>query len=263
MRTALNANGFSSVGAARFFINGLDTTTQGVDVVGTYRFGLGGFGNWSLSAAYNYTKNKIDKRLNNLGPLATNPEHRRCSAGSRASASKRASRKDKVVLSADGSIGGFGVTGAHDALRLGDRARPRPRRSAYPTSLTAIGPDDVFLKPKWITDFAVRYTFKTHATLCVRRGQRVRRLSRPACRSARGRRRSAGSIRPTRSTSRTAASRRSGSTGGSSTAGSPRSSERAHRGLRKQTRGDATAGGEGGKAVLVRRRGGMAEGEGA
>lgn len=44
-RAALNANGFSSVGAARFFINGLDTTTQGVDVVATYRLGLGTFGN--------------------------------------------------------------------------------------------------------------------------------------------------------------------------------------------------------------------------
>ena len=42
------------VQAARFFINGLDTTTQGVDVVGTYRLRLADLGSWSLSAAYNY-----------------------------------------------------------------------------------------------------------------------------------------------------------------------------------------------------------------
>ena len=39
VKAILDANGFQSVGAARFFINGLDTTTQGVDVVAAYRLG--------------------------------------------------------------------------------------------------------------------------------------------------------------------------------------------------------------------------------
>ena len=34
----LNSNGFQSVGAARFFINGIDTTTRGLDIIGTYRW---------------------------------------------------------------------------------------------------------------------------------------------------------------------------------------------------------------------------------
>ena len=38
VKALLDANGFQSVGAARFFINGLDTTTQGVDAVASYRF---------------------------------------------------------------------------------------------------------------------------------------------------------------------------------------------------------------------------------
>ncbi len=33
VKAILDANGFHSVGAARFFINGLDTTTRGVDLV--------------------------------------------------------------------------------------------------------------------------------------------------------------------------------------------------------------------------------------
>ena len=37
----LVANGFPSIGAARFFINGLDTTTRGVDLVAAYRFDAG------------------------------------------------------------------------------------------------------------------------------------------------------------------------------------------------------------------------------
>ena len=37
VKAILDANGFQSVGAARFFINGLDTTTRGIDVVAVYR----------------------------------------------------------------------------------------------------------------------------------------------------------------------------------------------------------------------------------
>ncbi|HWH18096.1 MAG TPA: TonB-dependent receptor, partial [Allosphingosinicella sp.] len=61
VKAVLDANGFQSVGAARFFINGLDTTTRGVDIVAAYRMRLQDFGNWSLTAAYNYNKTKIDR----------------------------------------------------------------------------------------------------------------------------------------------------------------------------------------------------------
>ena len=35
------------------------------------------------------------------------------------------------------------------------------------TSLTLNGPDDVFMQPKWISDFEIRYTFKSHATFAI------------------------------------------------------------------------------------------------
>lgn len=164
-RTALNAAGFNSVGAARFFINGLDTTTQGVDVVGVYRFSTEGFGNWSLSAAYNYTQNKIDERLNNLGPLATNPnivlfgrvEGLRFEKGQ---------PKDKIVLSTDGTIGDFGLTAR--TTRFGRVLAPTATTLTGTTlGFNDLGPDDVRLKPKWITDLEIRYTFKEHATIAI------------------------------------------------------------------------------------------------
>ena len=163
-RTALNAAGFNSVGAARFFINGLDTTTQGVDVVGTYRFGIAGLGNWSLSAAYNYTQNKIDKRLNNLGPLASpnlilfgRVEGIRFEKGQ---------PRDKLVLSGDGSLGAFGITAR--TTRYGRVVAPTATALTGVTlGLNDYGPDDVFLKPKWISDLEVRYTFKEHATFAL------------------------------------------------------------------------------------------------
>jgi iron complex outermembrane recepter protein len=155
VKAILDANGFASVGAARFFINGLDTTTHGVDVVGTYRFGDARIGHWSLSAAYNYNKTKIDKRLNALGPLAQIPglvlfgriEGIRFTNGQ---------PRDKVVLTADGDFGMFGLTAR--TTRYGKVVSPGAVAPiADPTSLTAFGPDDIFLSAKWITDLEVRF----------------------------------------------------------------------------------------------------------
>jgi len=155
VKALLDANGFQSVGAARFFVNGLDTTTRGLDAVATYRMRTGGMGNWTLTAAYNYNKTKIDKRLNNLGPLATIPgivlfgrvEGIRFTDGQ---------PRDKIVLSADGELGNFGLTVR--TTRYGKVIAPGATAPlADPLSLTLLGPDDIRLGAKWITDLELRY----------------------------------------------------------------------------------------------------------
>ena len=165
VQAVLVAGGFNSVGAARFFINGLDTTTRGVDVVAVYRFGLGTLGNWSLSAAYNYNENKIDRRLNALGPLAQIPglvlfgrvEGIRFTDGQ---------PEDKLVLSADGTLGAFGISAR--TTRYGEVISPGAAVPiSAPTSLTALGPDDLRLAPKWITDLEARVTLGEHATFAI------------------------------------------------------------------------------------------------
>jgi iron complex outermembrane receptor protein len=151
----LASSGFPQVGAARFFINGLDTTTRGLDVVGSYRWRGGGMGNWTLTAAYNYNKTKIDRRLATLGPLAQIPglnlfgrvEGVRFTNGQ---------PRDKIVLSADGDIGLLGITAR--TTRYGKVVSPGSANPiADPNSLTGFGPDDIFLSPKWITDVELRY----------------------------------------------------------------------------------------------------------
>jgi iron complex outermembrane receptor protein len=133
--------------------------------VAAYRFGLAGFGNWSLTAAYNYNENKIDSRLNALGPLAQIPrlvlfgrvEGIRFTDGQ---------PEDKLVLSSEGSIGAFGITAR--TTRYGEVIAPGATVPiAEPTSLTALGPDDLRLRPKWITDLELRFTFKEHATFAI------------------------------------------------------------------------------------------------
>jgi iron complex outermembrane recepter protein len=151
-RTLIND---ASIGAARFFINGLDTTTQGVDVVGSYRFGVGG-SNWTLTAAYNYNKTEIDRRIVDLGALAAaqnivlfgRVEGIRFTDGQ---------PRDKIVLSADGRLGAFGLTAR--TTRYGRVISPNTATPiANPTSLTDLGPDDITLSPKWITDLELRVT---------------------------------------------------------------------------------------------------------
>jgi iron complex outermembrane recepter protein len=150
----LNANGFQSVGAARFFINGLDTTTRGLDVIATYRFGLAELGDWSLTAAFNANKTKIDRRINELGPLAQIPglvlfgrvEGLRFTDGQ---------PKNKIVFSADGDIGNFGITAR--TTRYGKVLVPEAQAPVSdPNSLTALGPHDQELSPEWITDLELR-----------------------------------------------------------------------------------------------------------
>ncbi|HEX4761311.1 MAG TPA: TonB-dependent receptor, partial [Sphingomicrobium sp.] len=147
--------GFPQVAAARFFVNGLDTTTRGLDVVAAYNFRAGDLGRWSLSAAYNRNKTKIDERLATPGALAQIPgivlfgriEGIRFTHGQ---------PRDKIVLSADGDIGQFGITAR--TTRYGKVVSPSGNPLApNQTSLTAFAPDDIFLGRKWITDAELRW----------------------------------------------------------------------------------------------------------
>ncbi len=49
---------------ARFFLNGIDSRTQGVDVVANYSFDLGDSGRLDLNAGFNYSDNKVTDVIN-------------------------------------------------------------------------------------------------------------------------------------------------------------------------------------------------------
>jgi iron complex outermembrane receptor protein len=160
----LNTNGFQSVGAARFFINGIDTTTRGIDIIGTYRWQGGSLGSWFFTAAYNHNKTKIDKRLSPLSTTIPNlillgrVEGLRFTDGQ---------PKSKVVLSADGDFGNLGVTAR--TTRYGKALAPDAAAPLAPNaaSLTALGPDDQILSAKWITDLELRYKLLKRINLAV------------------------------------------------------------------------------------------------
>ena len=61
VRNFLTAQGFIGVGGGRFFINGVDTTTEGVDVVVAWPYNAGGAGKFDFTVAGNFTKTDVTK----------------------------------------------------------------------------------------------------------------------------------------------------------------------------------------------------------
>lgn len=59
---ALTTAGITGVTSARFFINGIDTRTRGLDIVGSYRLPDFGMGKFALNAGFNMNKTKITDR---------------------------------------------------------------------------------------------------------------------------------------------------------------------------------------------------------
>ncbi|HEX4853447.1 TonB-dependent receptor [Arenimonas sp.] len=68
VRNYLNANGFPGLGGGRYFTNAIDTTTRGVDIVGTYAWQLQD-STLDLTLGYNYNKTDIDRVAANPAAL--------------------------------------------------------------------------------------------------------------------------------------------------------------------------------------------------
>jgi iron complex outermembrane recepter protein len=140
----LAAAGFGNVTSARFFVNGLNTTTDGFDLIGTYRWDLP-LGSVNLTAGYNYNTTDIDEVLAAPGPLAAIPnlvlfgrqEQLRFEEGQ---------PKDKIVLSGDWSYDRFGTT--LRATRYGDVLSPGAGTTAQ---------DDLQMGAKWLLDLEFRF----------------------------------------------------------------------------------------------------------
>lgn len=164
--------GFTNFNAARYFVNGIDTTTNGVDAILTYRTGRSALGVFNLTAAYNYNETSVDRILAAPGPLAQIPgvipfgrlESLRIEQGQ---------PKSKVVLSADWTRGPFGglvrTTRFGEVLSPGGVNPPTAQGgqivNGQPNRI--LWGDDVVLSPKWITDVEARFSPLERLTLAV------------------------------------------------------------------------------------------------
>lgn len=73
VQSVFAANGITDVGAARFFINGVNSKTQGVDATAVYSTDIGEYGDLSFSAGFNYNKTEISDFITTVGPSSLFP----------------------------------------------------------------------------------------------------------------------------------------------------------------------------------------------
>ncbi|WP_447595407.1 TonB-dependent receptor plug domain-containing protein [Aquipseudomonas campi] len=135
--------GFPDIQFAQFFINGVDTRTRGVDVVGKYRFNLQQDSRLDLSAAYSRAKNEI------VG-IAANPGQLQGSGLQLVGRQSRAiiedyAPKDKLILSGAYVLGDWDAT--LSVVRYGEFSVAHPTNPAYDQTYSA----------QWVTDAEVGY----------------------------------------------------------------------------------------------------------
>ena len=143
-------NGF----IAQYFTNAVGTKTQGIDFVGERPFDLGRFGRLNLSAAYTYTKTDITK-------IAATPAQLAAFGFTLFDRQKQsylteATPKDKIILSADWSIGPWRLN-LHET-RYGQYTEVN--------SATDRTQDRTF-DPQWITDLDVSYALTPKTSVAI------------------------------------------------------------------------------------------------
>lgn len=135
--------------SARFFINGIDTRTQGLDVVASYRVPDFGMGRFTLTAGYNLNDAKITDRATILGfnaqRLFARPESFRLTDGQ---------PSNKLNIGLDWEMQPFGAS--LRANRYGSVFLPIGSNNDL-TIPKGAAPGDVTLSPKWVVDLEARF----------------------------------------------------------------------------------------------------------
>ncbi len=149
----LASRGVPGISSGQFFINGVNTRTRGVDVVGEYTLQTGGLGTFRFNAAYSYNKTKIQSVAANPANLSNTLLFGRQARADLVSATPR----DKLVFNTDWTIGAF-----RSALRL-TRFGKYTETSASQTSTV----DDRTFSAKWVADIDVAADVSKNLTLAV------------------------------------------------------------------------------------------------
>lgn len=145
----LTSHGINNVNSARFFINGVDTETQGVDIVASYAVDFGEWGDVDFTAGLNFTDTDVT-RTPQLEPLPGLTIF-----GRREIARFEVGQPDsKATLAADWSRGRWGATAR--ATRFGETISPGTTAAS-----------DVTLGPKTIIDLEGRFDINDRVQLAV------------------------------------------------------------------------------------------------
>lgn len=139
----LNSYGLEDFNGASFYTNAVDTRTQGVDVIAEYRSDFGDLGRVRWGAAYNHNETEV-RNVNTVqsDAGATYDIFSHSSLGYL----ERGNPRDKLILAADWTRGGWGVN--LRGTQYGSVIQPG----------TTVAADREF-GAKWIVDLNVDYAF--------------------------------------------------------------------------------------------------------
>jgi len=140
-----------NVSAARFFINGLASTTKGVDVVGHYRWRTAAAGSFDFTVAGNLNDTKVTRVPTSTSTLNPSPT---LFARSRILTLEDGTPGTKVTGTVDWALANFGATGR--VTYYGNVTQPGTTAAA-----------DVFTGRRAITDLELRYQPKTGVQLSL------------------------------------------------------------------------------------------------
>lgn len=145
--------------SARFFINGIDTRTEGLDIVASYRVPDFGAGRFTLTAGFNVNDTAITDRRTfsgfNAQRLFARPESFRLTDGQ---------PSNKLNIGLDWDMAPFGAS--LRANRFGSVFLPIGSNNDL-TIPEGAAPGDVTLSPKWVVDLEARYTLMKRIQLAV------------------------------------------------------------------------------------------------
>ena len=153
VRAFLQSQGFIGSGGGRFFVNGVDTETTGVDVIANYAFPETDLGTFSTTFGANFNKTEVTKvpAIPVLSGLSPTPV---LFGRVNVLTLEEGAPKDKFTGQVNWEHGPFEAT--FRAVRYGEVLVP---------GTTA--PTDYTLSPKTILDLEARYTWNDKVTLAV------------------------------------------------------------------------------------------------
>jgi iron complex outermembrane recepter protein len=151
VRAYLTQQGFAGIGGGRFFINGVDTTTSGVDIVLSWPYNAGEMGKFDFTLAGNFTKTEVTRVPATEELAALNPAPPLFGRLNVLSFEK-GQPKNKLNASASWKLGALGAT--LRATRYGEVLSP----NASPAL-------DFTLSAKTVVDVELRYALTSKVNL--------------------------------------------------------------------------------------------------
>ncbi|SDE19650.1 iron complex outermembrane recepter protein [Massilia sp. PDC64] len=153
VRNYIVSQGFTGVGGGRFFINGVDTKTRGVDIVASAPWNAGAAGRFDFTLAGNFNRTEVTKVPTTAQLAALNPAPVLFDRVNVLTLEK-GQPKNKITASANWKLDQWGVTAR--ATRYGEVLSPGTTQAF-----------DFTLKAKTIVDLEARYAFTRQFSLAL------------------------------------------------------------------------------------------------